>query len=1486
MALEVTGFDIQVSTKTFDTGMRRVAKNLRNLERQANTVNASINKVFRLRENQIVGNKAFTRLGQLKASVDTVTASLAEMAAASQAADAAMARSAASSAGAIERNALAAAQAQRAYTASAGASTKLASGLTLVDAGAKKTTASLTASAAAAKKASAAYQASMASAGRYTSGATMFAQRPEVATAMQRSMRDFRTQVAGAVAQQGMFSRVLSKTRQGMAGLGTAAAESSKRVVESTRKMSKGLSGVHSGAMRLRYLLASMGGFLVLAGSLRLLSEYQFRMSGVQAITAATAQEMQNMDELARHLGATTMKFAREAAHGMRQLAQAGFTAREAMEAIGGTLDLSIAGTVDMGSAVEITATSIRAFNMEAWEAVRVADVLAKAATSSNTTIILLGESLRYVAPIAASVGMDIETTAAAIGILGNAGIKGSMAGASLRRVISSLVKPTAGAHKAIERLGLSARDLNPTFAASSDEMSRLVEIMYRLRAAGMGAREAFEIFGLRGGPAATALAMGIDRFAELEQKTRNAAGAAQEMARIMGTNLRGDTLRLISTLQELVFQMGEQGLLGATQKLVQHWTQVTRVLGGIESPLQEGNEAAADTVETLRMLWNVLKAVAVATGITWLLGFFKKLIIVLVDLHTKTKAVSGIWGKLATAARAGGVWGRLAIGIAGVGAALYHMATRATEVEQEVSRMNERIAKTNEIAAMATELKGAELIDWGEKYGLPQQKKAIKELERAQINHNKQMDKAVTSGLRVYETRLGFMDKLLAPITPLGLGQFAEALLQQTRELKALEATRQSRDEALKAYLNLVGETHRAEWEMALQKLKDRELFQEVPQVQGETARIIADTSRREDEIELLKFEAGIAREIRDIEIDRDNTLLEIEAKRAAIAERYEKKEGFFKGPQTAALEESLQEQLIELTRQETAVIEGSTARIREANKTREEYTKALSDQKSMLEELMTPHDKYIKSLERIQELSKMRDLDTGKPFLSQKEAAELISNATDELIEQEETLQETARAWESFDAATQGYAASLKAVQTPTERYNESLELLTQRHERIWGVHAKTEEAQAELARMVDHLTDSLIDQEEAFQYLERGMDSLSTVTDRWVTGIEGMRTPLQQYHEDLEQIAKDYERLIQVEGDHARLGRERAHLEDQAYLEMIRAGQQQEAQRQEDAMTRATAGMPTYARDYVESTGLVELGDVIEKMGSEQLPILSDAFSDFFGDLITGSANAKEALLSLANEVARSGTRILVEFLMSRALQSTFKRDQAVGDGGPGGAALAAAGQLSQLDIKPGEQTSSGGGQPAWMKIVGSILSLGSMVAGGVGGAASGAWGALSGMFGAGGGGGNLPVTVRVHKGGIAGSRLPTVPVHPAVFAGAQQFATGGMVGFKSGNLAATDIPAILHRGELVSPLKGGRLPVTMTGGGSGYTRTPGGTTVPLDVEGDNDGWQAAPVIFQRGAIMVVAQKGERLDETSAQAVRRAFAEGARQNRRNRR
>ena len=101
-----------------------------------------------------------------------------------------------------------------------------------------------------------------------------------------------------------------------------------------------------------------------------------------------------------------------------------------------------------------------------------------------------------------------------------------------------------------------------------------------------------------------------------------------------------------------------------------------------------------------------------------------------------------------------------------------------------------------------------------------------------------------------------------------------------------------------------------------------------------------------------------------------------------------------------------------------------------------------------------------------------------------------------------------------------------------------------------------------------------------------------------------------------------------------------------------------------------------------------------------------------------------------------------------------------------------------------------------------------------------------------------------------------------------------------------LGMNDIPAILHRGELVSPLKGGALPVTMRGDGTGFTQTPGGTTVPLDITGDNDGGHGSPIIFQQGAITVVAQKGERLDETAAQAARRAFSEGARQNRRNRR
>jgi TP901 family phage tail tape measure protein len=1493
MALEVTGFDIQVKTQSFETGARKVARNLRRLGRQADAVSKRIDAVFKLRDKQVVGAKAFKRLAQLQLSAEGVTASLGAMAAAGKAADASLTTSAAATSAAMAR-ALAEAQRLGGSYANLGNAAKkgAADENALAGATAKTAAAQNAAAAAAAKLAAARATTYRAGAAGYAAGIGGFMDRARVSEAMtaaNRSILQYSAGVASATASQGRFQRLLSGTMERLRGIGAAAGLAGKQVVASTAQMQAGLAGAHAGAMKLRYLLASLGGFLVLREAIGTLKEYEFRMSGVQAITRATTQEMEAMDARARYLGATTMRFAQEAAHGMRQFAQAGFTATEAIAAIEGALDLSIAGTTDMGVAVEITANAIRGFNLEATEAGRVADVLAVAATRSNTTIALLGESLRYVAPVAAAVNMEIETTAAAIGIMGNAGIKGSMAGATLRRIISSLVEPTTGAMKALENLNLEAKDLDPTLQSTTAGVTRFVEVLRTLKQHGMGAREAFAIFGLRGGPGATALVLMIDRFEELERAAFELRGEAKRMAEYMGRNLRGELLRLRSAVQENIIAWGDKGLTGSLTKAVETMTLTARMWAGMTSPLEKGAEAAYNLKVALEALATVMIVYFGAKAINALVVGMIKATTSLVGFKLSVAGVTVALRGLAAAIVANPI-GAIAVAVGAAAGMFYLWRERVLQGRKEVERLNATLADTEKLLKQMEGLSPTQLLA----YEAPVEQKVKAHLQLihdAFADIDEQRKKIAARG-NIFQDIWG--QYRAQPGRPIALS-ISSTLIERKEERRVLDGLNDALVKQRDIYIDVIKKQNTINKEKARQKRLEEDILR-IQQNAQLTMEAMGVSQQLEREMEVMGATGPLrkkqieARQEKEIEEARLHRIIEQAKANYKLAESQEARDTATEAITQATIT------LNDVERHHQAVINEN---IRES----EAYTSALSDQESILESIQTPQQKLTEQLDRIAELQGMVNYETGEALLTQKQAALATSEAVDAYIDEAEALHNATLAMESFDSAVQGYASSLQAVKTPTEKYNEALELLTQRHERIWGVHAQTAEAQEELARMVDLLTDSFIDQEEAFQYLERGMDSLQTVTDRWQSAIEGFKTPLQEYHEALEQIAKDYERLVQAQGETPLLQQQRALAEDQAGLRRIRGEQAAEAQRKEDAMTRATSGMPTYARDYVESTGLIEMGDVIEKMGSQQLPILSDAFSDFFGDLITGSADAKQALLSLANEVARSGTRIIVEYLMSQALQKAFKPQQLAGVGGPGGAALELAGMSQQIGISPGSQTVSGGGQPGWMKIVGPILQLGSMVAGGIGGAASGAWGALSGLFGAGsaasnvglGPGTQLPasnVTYEIvgHRGGIAGDAMPKVAVNPAVFAGAQHFATGGMVGLGRvpymGRLGLNDVPAILHRGELVSPLKGGRLPVTMTGGGSGFTRTPGGTTVGLDIEGDNDGWKTAPVIFQRGAVTVVAQKGERLDETAAQAVRRAFSEGARQSRRNRR
>ena len=161
-------------------------------------------------------------------------------------------------------------------------------------------------------------------------------------------------------------------------------------------------------------------------------NDFEAQMSRVEAIAGATGEEMEKLNDLALQLGSDTAFSASEAAEGMENLASAGFTVNEIMEAMPGLLDLAASSGADLATATEIAASAVRGFGLEASDTTHVADVFAEAAARTNAQTEDMGEAMKYIAPVAKAMGQSLEETAAAVGILSDAGIKGSQAGTSL----------------------------------------------------------------------------------------------------------------------------------------------------------------------------------------------------------------------------------------------------------------------------------------------------------------------------------------------------------------------------------------------------------------------------------------------------------------------------------------------------------------------------------------------------------------------------------------------------------------------------------------------------------------------------------------------------------------------------------------------------------------------------------------------------------------------------------------------------------------------------------------------------------------------------------------------------------------------------------------------------------------------------------------------------------------------------------------------
>jgi TP901 family phage tail tape measure protein len=279
--------------------------------------------------------------------------------------------------------------------------------------------------------------------------------------------------------------------------------------------------------------------------------EFESSMARVKALSGATNEEFKRLNSTARQLGASTTFSASEVGQGMQYLAMAGFKANETIKAMPGLLNLASAGQTDLAMTSDIASDILSGFGLKAKDMGNVSDILAKTFTTANTDLAKLGETMKYVGPVARKAGMSLEEASAMAGLLGNVGIKSSQAGTTLRKMLLSLSAPSSGASKTLKKLGVDTLDAN-------GNMRNMVEILGDVAKAtkGMGSGEQLSIYkDIFGEEAAAGVAelisqegaKGITKYLDV---IKNYKGTASRIAKQQNDTVAGSFKALGSALE------------------------------------------------------------------------------------------------------------------------------------------------------------------------------------------------------------------------------------------------------------------------------------------------------------------------------------------------------------------------------------------------------------------------------------------------------------------------------------------------------------------------------------------------------------------------------------------------------------------------------------------------------------------------------------------------------------------------------------------------------------------------------------------------------------------------------------------------------------------------------------------------------------------------------------------------------------------------
>lgn len=359
--------------------------------------------------------------------------------------------------------------------------------------------------------------------------------------------------------------------------------------------------------------MTATGAGMLYSAKQTLMPGYEFNvgMSKVQALTRLdkNSDEFKMLREQARELGATTAFTANQVAQGQAFYAMAGFKPEQIKNAMPGTLAMSLAGDIDLGTTADIGSNILTGFKLDSDQMGRVSDVLVGAFTRSNTSLTMLGDTMKYVAPVASGLGVDLETAAAATGKLGDAGIQGSMAGTSLRAILGRLAEPPKMAAKALEELGIKTRDAKGNLRDFPELLAELDK-----KTANMGNAQRAGFFKhIAGEEAFSALSVlaeqaGKGELQNLVADLKKAKGEAQKVAGTMTDNLSGDMKNLQSAWEDLGIQIFD----GIDSPLRQISQSITRVISKVGVWMKENPELA----KTLTMVGLAIAGIITTLGV------------------------------------------------------------------------------------------------------------------------------------------------------------------------------------------------------------------------------------------------------------------------------------------------------------------------------------------------------------------------------------------------------------------------------------------------------------------------------------------------------------------------------------------------------------------------------------------------------------------------------------------------------------------------------------------------------------------------------------------------------------------------------------------------------------------------------------------------------------------------------------------------------